>query len=99
MDVKIKTLHFSISEKLEEFAIKKVSKVIAKRDDVVSTDVILKVNKPESNKNKEAEIRIAIPGVELFAKKTADTFEEAIDLTLEALKKQLEKQKEKTSKK
>lgn len=99
MDVKIKTLHFSISEQLEEFTTKKVSKVIAKRDDVVSTDVILKVTKPESNNNKEAEIRIAIPGVELFAKKTADTFEEAIDTTLVAIKKQLEKQKEKTSKK
>lgn len=99
MDVKITTLHFSISEKLEEFATKKVSKIIAKRDDVVSTDVILKVTKPESKNNKEAEIRIAIPGVDLFAKKTADTFEEAIDTALEAIKKQLEKQKEKTSKK
>jgi len=98
MDVKIKTLHFSISERLEEFTTKKVSKVIAKRDDVVSADVTLKVTKPESINNKEAEIRIAIPGTEVFAKKTADTFEEAIDVALEAIKKQLAKQKEKTSK-
>lgn len=99
MDVKIKTLHFSISEKLEEFTTKKVSKVIAKRDDIVSTDVIMKVIKPESTKNKEVEIRIAIPGNEFFAKKTADTFEEAVDVSLEAVKKQLEKQKVKASKK
>lgn len=99
MDVNIKTLHFSISEQLEEFTRKKVSKIIAKRDDIVSTDVKMKVMKPESIMNKEVEIRIAVPGVELFAKKMADTFEEAVDLAVEAIKKQLEKHKEKTYKK
>lgn len=99
MDVTIKTLHFSISAQLEEFTTKKVSKVIAKRDDIVSTNVVMKVIKPESNNNKEVEIRIAIPGTEFFAKKTADSFEEAVDVTLDAIKKQLEKQKIKASKK
>lgn len=96
MDVKIKALHFSISEKLEKFTTKKVSKVIAKYDDIVSANVILKVIKPESNNNKEVEIHLIAPGNELFAKKTASTFEEAIDLTIEAIKRQLEKQKFKT---
>ncbi|MDE7496585.1 MAG: HPF/RaiA family ribosome-associated protein, partial [Muribaculaceae bacterium] len=32
---------------------------------------------------------------ELFASKTADTFEEAVDLAIAALEKQLEKNKEK----
>lgn len=95
MNVNIKTVHFSISDKLEEFTTKKVSKITAKHEDIVSTDVILKLIKPETQENKEVEIRIAVPGVEFFAKKVADTFEEAIDLTLEAVKKQLAKRKEK----
>ncbi len=95
MDVTIKTVHFSISEKLGNFTTKKVSKAVTKYDDIVSTNVIMKLIKPETNNNKEVEIRIALPGAELFAKKTADSFEEAVDLSIDAVKKQLIRHKEK----
>ena len=46
--------------------------------------------------NKEAAIKLALPPADdLFASKTADTFEEAVDLCLDALEKQLEKAKTK----
>ncbi len=93
MNIKIQPLHFSISEELEKFTTKKVKKVIAKHDDVVSVDVTMKVVKPEISNNKEVEIKMTIPGNEIFAKKTADSFEESVDLSLEAIKKQLQKQK------
>lgn len=96
MKIKIQPLHFSIAEDLEKFTVKKVNKVITKHDDVVSVDVIMKVVKPETSNNKEVEIHITIPGNEIFAKKTADSFEEAVVASLEAIKRQLEKQKEKT---
>ena len=52
----------------------------------------LKVVKPETAMNKEAAIKLLVPQHDdLFASKTADTFEEAIDLVIDALKKQLEK--------
>lgn len=95
MDVNIKNVHFSMSEQLKNFTEKKVSKAIAKYDDVVSTNVIMKLIKPETNTNKEVEIRINVPGSELFAKKAADSFEEAVDLTIEAIKRQLARRKEK----
>ena len=42
--------------------------------------------------NKEAGIKLTIPNSEdLFASKVADTFEEAVDLCLDALERQLEK--------
>ena len=42
--------------------------------------------------NKEAGIKISVPQQEdIFASKTADSFEEAVDLCLEALERQLEK--------
>ena len=48
--------------------------------------------------NKEAGILICVPPREdIFASKVADTFEEAVDLSLEALSRQLEKQKGKES--
>ena len=44
--------------------------------------------------NKEASVKLMVPpAADLFASKTADTFEEAIDLCLEALESQLEKNK------
>ena len=46
--------------------------------------------------NKEAGIKLSVPGgPDLFASKTADSFEEAIDLSIDALEKQLEKEKAK----
>ena len=46
--------------------------------------------------NKEATVKVVVPQQEdLVAGKTADSFEEAIDLALEALERQLEKRKDK----
>jgi len=94
MDVTIKAVHFTISEKLEDFTTKKVSRAIAKHDEVLSAKVIMKLIKPETNNNKEVEVVFGVKGSELFAKKTANTFEEALDLALDASKKQLIKYKQ-----
>ena len=53
------------------------------------------ISKPEVAENKEAGIKILIPNGEFYASKVCDTFEEAIDLDVEALVKQLVKYKEK----
>ena len=97
MDITIKTIHFSISNDLEDFATKKITKAASKREDIVSAKVIMELIKPETNNNKEVEIIFGVKGSELFSKKTADTFEEAFDLALDAVKKQYSKYKEKKS--
>lgn len=92
MDVKINAIHFEATERLNDFINKKMEK-LAKHNELVNTaEVILKVVKPETAMNKEASVRLSIPRSEdLFANKVADTFEEAIDNCMDALKKQLEK--------
>jgi putative sigma-54 modulation protein len=95
MKVLISSLHFKADAKLESFIREKVSKVSSLFDGVISSDVILKVDQSSSNDNKIAEIRIQIPGNDLFAKKQAKTFEEAIDSASDALKKQITRHKEK----
>ena len=45
--------------------------------------------------NKEAVVKVTLPQNEQVVTKIADTFEEAIDLCLEALDKMLEKSKDK----
>lgn len=96
MELNIKAIHFDISEKLTSFINKKIDKLTRRYPDVMSAEISLKVVKPESALNKQAIVSLNVPQEpDLVADKTADTFEEAIDLCLEALDKQLEKIKNK----
>jgi len=96
MEFKIKSIHFDAAEKLETFIVKKVSKLERCYDGIMMADVVLKVVKPESVKNKSAAIRIKIRNGDCYAEKICDTFEESVDLAVEALEKQLLKMKEKS---
>lgn len=96
MEVKIKAIHFDATTKLEEFINKKAQKLARRNEAVATFEVTLKVVKPETSMNKEAAIKLTVPNAdELFASKVADTFEEAVDLTIDALDRQLVKLKEK----
>lgn len=93
MNVSINSVHFKADSRLEEFIEKKVNKLSDLYEGVIGSDVTLKVSKSEVKDNKIAEIRIQIPGYDLYAKKQSNTFEEATDTAISALKKQLEKHK------
>ncbi len=96
MEATIKAIHFDISEKLVSFINKKIEKLCRRYEAISDAEVTLTVVKPETAMNKEAGIKLLLPGKpDLFASKTADTFEEAVDLSLDALEKQLEKEKTK----
>ena len=92
MEVKIQAIHFDATEKLQQFITKKVEKLVKHNEMINDVEVNLKVVKPETAMNKEASVKLLMPQQDdLFASKTADTFEEAVDLCVDALKRQLEK--------
>ena len=92
MEATIKAIHFDASEKLVSFINKKIDKLAHKSDSITGADVVMKVVKPETAANKEVQIKLKVNNSpELFASKIADTFEEAFDNCLDALKTQLEK--------
>jgi len=96
MEVKINSVHFTADQKLVDFVNKKVNKLDTFFDGIINAEVTLKVLKPETSENKISELKLSIPSNGyLFAKKQADTFEEATDLAIDAIKKQLDKYKEK----
>ncbi|MBQ2979118.1 MAG: tyrosine-type recombinase/integrase [Bacteroidaceae bacterium] len=96
MDVRIQAIHFDATAQLESFIQKKVSKLSRFHDGIMEAEVTLKVVKPETSMNKEAALKLLLAGNEdLFSSKVADTFEEAVDLAVEALERQLEKVKKK----
>lgn len=95
MEIKVKSIRFDASEKLHEFIEKKVSKLSKAGGSAGTAEVVLKVVKPETSKNKSTGVRLSLPNGELFAEKTCDTFEEGVDLCVDALQRQLAKYKEK----
>ena len=96
MNIQVNTVHFTADQKLSDFVNRKVIKLDTYFEGIIGAEVILKVVKPETANNKVAEIKLSIPGYDyLFAEKQADTFEEAIDLAVEAIRRQLAKFKEK----
>lgn len=94
MDVRIQAIHFDIADKLVNFINKKAERVARHNVNITDVDVTLKVVKPETAMNKEAVIKVKAPQEEYVASKTADSFEEAIDLCLEAIERQMEKKKD-----
>lgn len=95
MEIRIKSIHFDATEKLQEFINKKVEKLQKSYEDIQKVEVQLKVEKPAAALNKTTSLTVSAPGNTLFVEKTCDTFEEGVDLCLDAMKVQLTKFKEK----
>ena len=95
MEIRIQSIHFDATEQLQAFIQKKVSKLEKYYEDIKKVEVSLKVVKPETAENKEAGVKVLVPNGEFYASKICDKFEEAIDVSVEALGKQLVKYKEK----
>lgn len=96
MEVRIQGIHFDVSEKLAQFINKKTDKLSRRFPTIDYIETVLRVVKPETAMNKEARMKVIVPhDGEKVATKVADTFEEAVDLCLEAIEPQLEKIKDK----
>lgn len=95
MNIVINAIRFDTSEGLEKFIDKKVNKLERYFDGIIKAEVFLKIVKPETADNKHVEIRMSVPSGELFAEKVGDSFEEAVDGALDAIKKQILRYKEK----
>ena len=55
----------------------------------------MKLDNADDNQNKITEIKLLVPGGDLFVKKQSKSFEESTDLAVEALRRQVKKYKEK----
>ena len=98
MKVMINSVHFKADQKLEDFITQKVEKLCSKYNEVINAEVSLKLDNTDTPENKIADIRLVLRGDDLYASKQSKTFEESIDTSIDALKKQLEKYKGKSAK-
>jgi len=95
MNIQIHSVRFDADKKLISFINNKVRKLTKLSDGIVSAEVYLRLDNDQERENKITEIKVEYPGGPLFARKQSKTFEEATDLAVDALKKQIVKHKEK----
>ena len=95
MDLQVHSVHFDADRKLIDFINKKIGKLELYFDNIINGEVFLRIGNPSEPENKVAEIKLSIPGKDLFAKKQCKSFEEATDLAVEALRRQVKKYKSK----
>lgn len=95
MNIKVHSIHFDADDKLLKFINSKAGKLLQYYEDIISAEVFLRLENVDDKENKIVEIRLEVPGSPIFAKKQCKTFEEATDLSVEALRKQLNKLKAK----
>ncbi len=98
MNIKIHSIHFDADASLLNFIEQKVKKLLQFYDSIIGSEVFLRLEKVQDMENKIVEIKLFIPGNDVFAKKQSKTFEEAADDCVEALRKQLNKHKDKIRK-
>ena len=95
MNVQIQSVKFDADKKLVEFAQAKVEKLDRFIERATLAEVILKIDKDNEAGNKVATIKLFVPGDELVAEARSKSFEESVDMAVDALKKQIEKHKDK----
>jgi putative sigma-54 modulation protein len=95
MNIQIHSVRFDADKKLIDFVNQKLVKLSQYGEDIVSAEVYLRLDNDQERENKVSEIKLEYPKGPLFARKQSKTFEEATDLAVDALKKQITKHKEK----
>jgi putative sigma-54 modulation protein len=96
MKITVQSIHFNADKKLLDFIQRKVDKLDQFFDQIISGEVYLKLENVDDEANKISEIKLIVPGGTMFAKEQCKTFEEATDLSIESLRKQITKHKDKT---
>lgn len=97
MQIIIQSIHFTARPELDAHVTDKVNSLERFYDKIESANVILKVEKHDTEGDKLCEIRLAVPGNDLFVKKYGDSFEEAVNKVVDVLEDQIAKLKGKTT--
>lgn len=93
MKIIIQTPDFKASRKLTAFVERNVEKLGLFDERILEARVCLKTETSDSKRNKACEIRIVIPGNDLFASRHSDSYEDSVKAVVEALRHQIDHQK------
>ena len=97
MKVQIHSIKFDADEKLIKYINKKLEKLEKFYSKVTDVEVMLKLTNTNPD-NKTVEVKVNVPGEQIFVKEKSSTFEAATDTATDILKRQLKKFKDKLTK-
>lgn len=96
MDTNYNYVHVKASERLENYTNEKLDKLKERFEFLVSAEVYFKTEKSDSTaKGRVCEIQLSLPGPQIFASSNEENFDMAVSKTVNDLKRQLQKKKEK----
>lgn len=93
MNLIYETIHFKGSQDLESFVQQKMNRIFHISTDIVHARVTLSEDGSGNLENQVCEIRLEVPGNDIFVKKRATTYEHAFRLAVEAARKILRRRK------
>lgn len=94
MDIIIQSLGFKAGESLESYVREKLGK-LTPNDHIVRANVTLFLGPDRATPNTYCEIRLEVPGNDLFIKENSPEFEQSVDEAVNKLQGMLRKAKEK----
>ena len=94
MDIIIQSLGFKAGESLEAYVREKLEK-LTPSDRIIRANVILFLGPDRATPNTYCEIRLEVPGNDLFIKENSPEFEQSVDEAVNKLQGMLRKSKEK----
>lgn len=94
MDVIVQSLGFKAGEELESYIQQKLEK-LTPNEHIVRANVVLFLGPDKGTPNVYCEIRLEVPGNDLFVKEQSAAFEQAVDAAVNKLQGMLRKAKEK----
>lgn len=95
MKLQMHSIHFDADRRLIDFIQRKADKLDTFYDQIIDGEVFMRLENNDANANKVIEIKLNVPGKQFFAKSQATSFEAAADESLESLRRQIKKYKEK----
>ncbi|HLF62398.1 MAG TPA: ribosome-associated translation inhibitor RaiA [Saprospiraceae bacterium] len=97
MKIQTTAVHFTADQKLLSYVDQKAGKLDHFFDRIIDASVFLKLENSGQVRDKIVELKLNVPGDTLVAKETSKTFEAAIDLVVDNMKRQIQRRKQKLS--
>lgn len=91
MKINIETLHFKESDKLNTFVQEKVEKLSRFAENIIAADICLKKENAGAIDSYMCEIKLSVPGNDLFVKRSESSYEKAVSTATDAMEQQLKK--------
>ena len=91
MQIQVQSIHFKADVALIRFVEEKLKKLTLFHPGILSADVYLRLDRDQDRENKCVEVKLGVPGPALYSSRKATSFEEATAEVSEALRRQLEK--------